>query len=156
MHFVVSPTTEYGVAIERDWVSRIYNKKQSSKTVRATIHNSSEADLVTVIHSHVDGSSRIVEAAPVRATSDTGESTHDVYCIRITATDSVTRLIINPKGRALTFDGLEFDAIVVVESRVDGQLQESGFLGGSYLRSDDFMLTGNREEAGAFWSYGVP
>jgi hypothetical protein len=155
MHFVVSPTTEYGVAIERDWVSRIYNKKQSSKTVRATIHNSSETDLVTVIHSHVDGSSRIVEAAPVRATSDTGESTHDVYCIRITATDSVTRLIINPKGRALKFDGLEFDAIVVVESRVDGQLQESGFLGGSYLRSDDFILTGNREEAGAFRSYGV-
>ena len=155
MYFMVPPATEYDVAIKRDWVSRIYNKKQPSKTVRATIHSSSEAELVTVIHSNLDGSSHIVEAAPGRATSDTGESTHDVYCIHITAADSVTRLIVNPKGRALTFDDMEFDAVVVVESRVDGRLQESGFLGGSYFRSDEFTLTGSQQEAGEFRSYGV-
>lgn len=152
LHFLTPQATEFDVTIERDWISRVYNKKQPAKTVRATIHNSSETDLVTVIHTHVDGATFISDIASVSATSDTGESTHEVYCVLLTSADSVTRLIINPEGRSLKFDGLEFDAVVVVESRVNGQLLESGFIGGHYLRSHDYILTSSQQEAGAFRS----
>jgi len=155
LRFMVPTGTGLDVAIDQDWVSRLYNRKQHAKTVRATICNASEAVLITVIHSHADGPTRVSEAIPVRAASDSGDSTHDIYCIRLTSNNSITRLFINPDGRAVKYNDLEFDAIVAVESRFHGRLLESGFLGGSYLRSDDFTLTGSQQEAGAFRSYGV-
>lgn len=150
LRFMVPTGTELGVSIEHDWVSRIYNRKQQAKTVRATISNSSEATLITVIHSHAVGSTCVSEAISAKATLDSGDSTHDVYCIRITANNSVTRLFINPEGRALKYDNLEFDAVVAVESRIDGRLLESGFLGGKYLRGIDFTLTRSKQESGAY------
>jgi len=153
LRFMVPFGNELDVAIEHDWVSRFYNWKQQARTVRATLKNTSDATLISVIHSQSDGSTRVSEATPVRAVSDSGDSIHGVYSIRLDSHNAVTRLIINPEGRALKYDGLELDAVVAVESRIDGRLQSSGFLGGTYLRGNDFTLAGSQSGVGVFQSY---
>jgi hypothetical protein len=156
MLFMSSSAGGHTLSIEDDWVSRIYNKKLSSKTIRATIHKASKSELVTVIHLHANDVVRIDEANTIRVASGTGDLTEDIYHIRLTSGDSVTRLIVNPGGMALKYKGLEFNAMISMETRVGKHLREAGFLGGNFLRSDDFSLTCNAQEAGVFRSFDFP
>jgi hypothetical protein len=156
MHFMSSSAAGHTLSIKDDWVSRIYNKKLPSKTVRATINNASEAVLITVIHSHVSDVVRIDAANTIRVASGAGDLTEDIYHIRLTSGDSVTRLIVNPGGKALKYDGLEFNAMISMETRFGTHLREAGFLGGTFLRSDDFSLTCSAQEAGVFRSFDFP
>ena len=155
MLFMSSSATEHTLSIEDDWVSHIYNKKLPSKTVRATVHNASEAVLVTVIQSHANDVTSIDEANTIRVLSDAGDLAGEIYHLRFSRGDSLTRLIINPECKELTYGGLEFNAMISMVTRVGNHVQEAGFLGGTFLRADDFSLTCSAQEAGVFRSFDL-
>jgi hypothetical protein len=155
MLFMSSSATEHTLSIEDDWVSHIYNKKLPSKTVRATVHNASEAVLVTVIQSHANDVTCIDEANAIRVSSGTGDFAGEIYHLRFTRGDSVTRLIINPECKELAYGGLEFNAMISMVTRVGNHLREAGFLGGTFLRADDFSLTCSAQEAGVFRAFDL-
>ena len=156
MHFMSSSAAGHTLLIEDDWVSRIYNKKLRSKTIRATINKAAEATLVTVICSHANTVIRIDEAKTVRVASGADDLVEDIYHIQLASGDSVTRVIVNPECRELAYGGLEFDSMISMESRDGTRLREAGFLGGTFLRADDFSLTCSVEEAGVFRTFDFP
>ena len=49
--------------------------------------------------------------------------------------------------------GLEFNAMISMESRVGKHMREAGFLGGTFLRSGDYALTCSAKEGGVFRSF---
>ncbi len=156
MHFLSSTDVKHTLSIENDWVSPIYNKKFPSKTIRATIHKASEAQLVTLIHSHTRDVIQINETNTFKVPTGNGNLTEDIFCFQLTIGNSVTRLIINPGRKALKYSGLEFNAMIIMESRVGNHLRKAGFLDGTFLYSDDYSLTCSAQEDGVFRSFARP
>ncbi|NOQ14489.1 MAG: hypothetical protein GQ583_08460 [Methyloprofundus sp.] len=151
MHFLSSTNTSPLLSVDDDWISHIYNKKQPSKTIRTTTEKTSDAMLVTVIQSLENNKMQLNEANTVNLSMD--HLTQDIFILTLTQGDSITKLIINPDCKPLKHGELEFDSILSLESRDGENLTEAGFIGGTFLRSSDFSLTCNPQEAGVYQTF---
>lgn len=147
MTFLNSTATHQILSIDDDWVSHIYNKKISSKTIRATINDVADTVLITVIQSLENNKTRLDEAKVL---------TKDIFQLKLTNGSFTTTVIINPSCRSLEFGEFEFDGFLNIESRNRDQLIEAGFIGGTFLRSNDFSLSSNTHEQGAYQSFVLP
>lgn len=141
IRFLVSETTKYRVSIEHDWISRIYNKKVPAKTIRTTIDHSSNFVMATAILTHADTAMKLKDLTRT-SNSHTQILSHNYFALLLTTANSETRLIINPERNKMTHDGIELDAMIGIETRdsADKQLLEFGFLGGTYMRTNDYSL----------------
>jgi hypothetical protein len=143
---------KHRISIEQDWVSPVYNRKLPSTTIRAIAQNTAEATLITAICSPMDSQLRMEKAESILLEAAAGETAQEIHSIQLVNGNTVTRILINPERKPAQHAGLESDALIILESRTDGRIQEVGFLDGSYVRGKDYLHRTDQEYTRAFYN----
>jgi hypothetical protein len=151
MQILSSHGFKHSIRTEQDWISPVYNAKSPSTTIRAIAHNTSEATLITAICSPMHSQLRMEKGETILLEAGTGETAHEIHSIKIIDRNTVTRITINPQQLPAQHEGLESDALIALESRTNGEIQEIGFLDGSYIRGEGYLHKSDQESTPAFY-----